>query len=626
MTERQFQPCRFLILLAMFSFAVFATTSMAQYSGGSIPVQKATLDTGVQYPSNGTAAMFLATGDLNGDGKADIVVVSLCTANLSTCRAGQYPSADGVVSILLGNGDGTFQPAITYDSGGGAASSVAIADLNHDGNPDVVVANECRANGDCTHSSVSVFLGNGDGTLRSPVSYDSGGFQFSWDTTTGASVAIGDVNGDGKPDLVVANQDSFNSSSNGVIGVLLGNGDGSFKPGATYENNGVWPSSVVLADMNGDGKPDIVVSNYGDGSVGILPGRGDGTFGLAALYDLGSYASSLAVSDLNNDGRPDLVVAVGCGIPKLRSCLEGGVSVLLADKSGSFKPAVTYLSADFYAGNVVVADLNGDGIPDVLQTGPGSVVVGGAVVMVFLGNGDGTLQSPTLYPTLDGATPLIVGDWNGDSTVDLALGELENVEVGLNTSAPLKSASATSLISNLDPSAYGQKVTFTATVSHNGGTIPTGKVTFRSGFNSIGSVAVDSNGIASLGKSNFGAGTFRITAAYQGDSTYRVSTSSAVVQIVKSATSKAMLSASPNPSSAGQPVTFTAKITSPTVIPTGPVTFLAGNTVLGTVQLNHGSAALTISSLPSGSTVITVKYGGNSNMKGSAAAVTQVVQ
>src|ERR1035441_2402396 len=145
----------------------------------------------VAYPSGGDWVYSVAVGNLNGDGHPDLVVANLC-GNYNC-----YSGAPGIgqIGVLLGNGDGTFQPPVIYSSGGYDSYSVAIGDVNGDGHPDLVVANSCETS-DCNNGSVSVLLGNGDGTFQSPLSYSSGG--------NAHSVAIGDVNGDGKPDIVVA--------------------------------------------------------------------------------------------------------------------------------------------------------------------------------------------------------------------------------------------------------------------------------------------------------------------------------------------------------------------------------------------------------------------------------------
>jgi hypothetical protein len=167
-----------------------------------------------------------------------------------------------------------FLAAVNYDSGGQQDFSIAAADLNGDGKPDLVVTDFC-SDSNCMSGGVSVLLNKGRGTFQAPVVYVSGGFGAR-------SVAIADVNSDGKPDLVVA--------GGGAVGVLLGNGDGTFQPVTTYSTDG-GPYSVAVADVNGDGKLDVVVGYYccwkltHDGAVGVLLGNGDGTFRPVVKYD-----------------------------------------------------------------------------------------------------------------------------------------------------------------------------------------------------------------------------------------------------------------------------------------------------------------------------------------------------
>jgi hypothetical protein len=121
----------------------------------------------VVYGSGGDQALSVAVADVNGDGKPDLLVTNSCVSS-SNC-------ANGTVSVLLGNSDGTFHAAVTYDSGGNGGGSVAVADVNGDGRPDLVVANNCASSGSCANGTVSVLLGNGDGTFQTAVVYSSGG-------------------------------------------------------------------------------------------------------------------------------------------------------------------------------------------------------------------------------------------------------------------------------------------------------------------------------------------------------------------------------------------------------------------------------------------------------------------
>src|ERR1017187_7119233 len=151
-----------------------------------------------------------------------------------------------------------FAPAVTHNSGGHLAVSVAVADVNGDGKPDLVVANACPSSNsnNCTDNNgvVSVLLGNGNGPFQTAVAYSSGGYLPS-------SVAVADVNGDGKLDLLVLNSCGDNTcATNGTVGVLLRNGDGTFQPAVPYDSGGTLDMSVAVADVNGDGKPDLVVA------------------------------------------------------------------------------------------------------------------------------------------------------------------------------------------------------------------------------------------------------------------------------------------------------------------------------------------------------------------------------
>src|SRR5262249_5708343 len=169
----------------------------------------------VSYDTGGYDAVSVTIGDVNGDGKADLLVANQC-ASSSNC-------ANGTIAVLLGNGDGTFRPALTYVAGGQYAAWVAVADVNRDGRPDLLVASQCFSSANCTNGAISVLLGNGDGTFKTALDYSSGG-QFA------SSIAVADANGDGNPDLVAVNEYAGGGIlSNGTVAILLGNGDGTFQ-------------------------------------------------------------------------------------------------------------------------------------------------------------------------------------------------------------------------------------------------------------------------------------------------------------------------------------------------------------------------------------------------------------
>jgi hypothetical protein len=212
-----------------------------------------------------------------------------------------------------------------------------------------------------------------------------------------------------------------------------------------------------------------------------------------------------------------------------------------------------------------------------------------------------------------------VGDVNGDGVADVLVAA---TPVGVLLSL---SPTTTLLTSSLNPSKYGQAVALTATVQ-SPVPVPTGQVKFKSGTLMVGSATLNSNGAAILTKSNLAAASYPLTAVYVGDSNNLGSSSAVVNQVVQPTTSSAKITSSVNPSHQGQSVTFTATISSPTTIPTGQVTFTAGTVALGTVQLSGGKAKVATTSLPVGTTKIGVTYEGSSNISGSSASLSQVVQ
>jgi hypothetical protein len=343
----------------------------------------------------GSYVYAVATADLNGDGKPDLVL-----ANKT------YP---GTVSVLLGQGDGTFQAPVNYDVGYNP-SSIAVADVDGDGHPDLIVANQYS-------DSVSVLLNNGDGTFHPAVGspYPVGSFPVS--------VVAADLTGDGHPDIVVANEFTFNGYGNpyGSVSVLLGNGNGTFKDQSFSTASP--PRSVALADINGDGKPDLIVAYQFNSSISVLLGNGNGTFGAPTPFTVGYSPYVVVAADLTGDGHNDDLVVANHG--------SGTVSVLLGNGNGTFLSSQTF-AAGSYARTVTVADINGDGKPDLIvanDTYAGTV----STVSVLFGNGDGSFQPAqpfaATYPT-----SLAVADFNGDGRPDVAFGSSTGASLLLNVS------------------------------------------------------------------------------------------------------------------------------------------------------------------------------------------------
>jgi VCBS repeat-containing protein len=287
----------------------------------------------------------VVVGDLNGDGVTDIV-----NAN----------SNSGTISVSLGIGDGTFQPRSTYAAGNGAGSGagpghVTLGDLNGDSYLDVIATA-----GVLIPSSVAVLLGNGDGTFQPQTQYGTG--------ISGEPVEVGDLNGDGKLDVVVAGGPN--------VSVLLGNGDGSLQTATQYATgSGTW-GGLEIADLSGDGILDIVTANGGLGTVSVLLGNGDGTFQNQTEYATGTaQPMDVAVGDLNGDGRPDLAVT---------SNPDSKISVLLGSGDGTFTfEDVTVYDAGTHPLSLEIADFNGDYRNDIVVTNGD-----GANVSIFLNTSD----------------------------------------------------------------------------------------------------------------------------------------------------------------------------------------------------------------------------------------------
>jgi probable HAF family extracellular repeat protein len=329
----------------------------------------------------------VAVGDFNGDGIPDLAVAN---------------NSGNSVSVLLGNGDGTFRRAVNYPAGPNPYW-LAVGDFNGDGNLDVVVANY-------TSSAVTVLLGNGDGTFQAPLTDHLGTDILPY------SLTVGDFNGDGNLDVVTANAYSQD------VSVLLGHGDGTFDPPVNY-NSGGFTGFVTVADFNRDGIPDLAVSN--NLGVGILTGNGDGTFQQAVTYPVPGGLGVLVAADFNGDGVLDLA-ATNYLYP------NGLVTVLLGNPDGSFGAPVNY-PVSLTPASIAVGDFNGDGIPDLVTANNYS-----ASVSVLLGNGDGTFQTRQDFGT-GGifSESVAVGDFNGDGLPDLAVANVDsdNVSVLLNVSA-----------------------------------------------------------------------------------------------------------------------------------------------------------------------------------------------
>jgi hypothetical protein len=331
----------------------------------------------------------VAVGDFNGDGIPDLITANEGSSSLIV---------PGNVSVLLGNGDGTFRPGQTLQTRPFPQPwAVAVGNFDRDSKLDFAVIDNHE------QGTLGVFLGNGDGTFEPAGLYRTSALGGT------SGLAAADLRGNGVDDLIVVNpSDGFNGF--GSVAVFLANGDGSFQPPQEFAA-GLRPTSVAVGDFNGDGIPDLVVASSIRGDfLSVLLGNGDGTFQAPRFLGGSHQANAVMVGDFTGAGKADLALAE-----------VGGVEVLLGNGDGTFQPATHYALGQDEAQSVLAADLTGAGKLDLVTADSGLFASAGRDVSMFMGNGDGTFQAPRRY--LAGVKPfaLTVDDFNGDGIPDLAV-------------------------------------------------------------------------------------------------------------------------------------------------------------------------------------------------------------
>jgi hypothetical protein len=326
--------------------------------------------------STGTTPFNPVVADLNGDGYLDIV--NLDETSFDTTS----------ISVLLGTGNGTFQPHVDYPLPVPTLFNLVIGDFNNDGKLDIAASTD----------GIAILLGNGDGTFQPAQDFPLANYV--------GGLTAGDFNGDGNLDLAITIYYPFLQ-----VMIVLGNGDGTFQAPVTYtvNSNEVISGQVITADFNGDGKLDLALPTINE--VAIMLGNGDGTFQNPVNYTSAPETYNVLALDLNADGILDLAV-------QNRSSATAAISILLGNGDGTFRGHVDYrLPTIASLFSIAAGDLNGDGIPDLIG------LSNHIAAFTFLGKGDGTFQNGNYFVATANADVLVggaVGDFNGDGMIDIA--------------------------------------------------------------------------------------------------------------------------------------------------------------------------------------------------------------
>lgn len=489
----------------------FAATSSVEATAAAIP--------------SGNFAL-LAALDLNGDGKTDLLGVNAINGGI-------------FAAFSTSGGSFTFKPTLSQIS---LSTGISIldytADFNGDGKLDLILEQfiDGSAPAYTPTVNVGVALSNGDGGFQNPV-YATLPAAISANPPDG--MAEGDVNGDGKLDLVLVYRSQGTTGQQpGGYCVLLGKGDGSFSAGK-FTGFGAHPTDVLLEHFHGSKAPlDLVIGDGGETSpapqVSMLKGNGDGTFGAAATIVSGQNTSGLLSGDFNKDGNPDLIVPINYayGPPPLytQNFDQDGLALYIGHGDGSFSPATTLApgSNPYYP---LTADVNGDGNLDILYDSSFLGVDDGLTVL--LGHGDGTFAASARYP-MPAQSYLAAGNFLGDNTQSLIAGiPGSGAALVMNQGGTLVTLTST-------PSTLSAQVAPTL----SGRPAPTGTATFLDGTTVLGIDAL-ANGTASVDVSQLTLGTHTIGFQYSGDANFQPNTASSAITVTTAPAPDFSISSSP---------------------------------------------------------------------------------